>query len=225
MLSWTCSVLRRLLIVMLLGLIAISVSAQPQSAPITTVDALLTQLSGLQGIRAKYVEEKKIAMLKRPLRSEGTVLFAAPGLLLRRVEQPEKSAMLLDGEVLKVSDASGVRTIELGESPIVRHFVLTFVYVLRGDRSALEKLYTLSFKALEGQGEGQGQAWQLELVPKQADLKRFVARAQLQGHGVIVDRMTLLEETGDSTVMQFSEVDPRVRFEPADRARLFRLKE
>ncbi len=200
-------------------IITLSASSAAQSAPITTVDALLTQLSGLQGIRAKYVEEKKIAMLKRPLRSEGTVLFAAPGLLLRRVEQPEKSAMLLDGEVLKVSDASGVRTIELGESPIVRHFVLTFVYVLRGDRSALEKLYTLSFKALEGD------AWQLELVPKQADLKRFVARAQLQGHGVIVDRMTLLEETGDSTVMEFSEVDPRVRLPPADRARLFRLKD
>jgi hypothetical protein len=60
-------------------------------------------------------------------------------------------------------------------------------------------------------------------VPKQAELKRFVSRALLEGHGVVVDRMTLHEETGDSTVMEFSEVDVSVRFDAAERARLFRL--
>jgi len=140
--------------------------------------------------------------------------------------------MLLDGEILRVSDASGVRTIALGESPIVRHFVLTFVYVLRGDRKALEQIYTMTFRSLpsseqasskQASAEKSGERWQLELVPKHADLKRFVSRARLEGHGIVVDRMTLQEETGDTTVMQFSEVDVNVRFNAAERARLFRL--
>jgi outer membrane lipoprotein-sorting protein len=99
-------------------------------------------------MRASFVEEKKISMLKQPLRSEGTVLFSSPGLLLRNTTRPELSTMLLDGDVLRISDASGARMISLGESPIVRHFVLTFVYVLRGDRRALEQLYTLTFRSL-----------------------------------------------------------------------------
>jgi outer membrane lipoprotein-sorting protein len=196
-------------------------SAQPASPPVVsaepkTLEALLTRFGQLQGLRARYVEEKRIALLKRPLRSEGTVAFAAPSLLVRRVEKPEPATLLLDGEVLTVADASGQRRIDLGESALVKHFVLTFVHVLHGDRAALERAYTLSFEAT-------ATGWKLQLTPKTAELRRFVAHAVLEGHGVIVDRMTLEEDNGDVTQMQFSEVDANARFDAAERARVFKL--
>lgn len=204
----------------LLLLCAQPVSAQPtepaaESAP-SSLDELLTRLARIQGLRARYVEEKRIALLKMPLRSEGTIAFAAPGLLLRSAEKPEPATLLLDGEVLWVSDASGKRRIDLGESAIVKHFVLTFVNVLRGDQAALTRGYALK---LATTAEG----WTLELTPKAPELRRFVARAVLEGHGATVDRMTLTEENGDVTLMRFSEVDSNVRFDANERARTFKL--
>ena len=204
-----------------LGLVCASAGAQ--AAPPTTaaeapktLEALLTRFGQLQGLRARYVEEKRIALLKRPLRSEGTIAFAAPALLMRRAEKPEPATLLLDGEVLTVADASGQRRIELSESALVKHFVLTFVNVLHGDRGALERAYTLSFE-LTATG------WKLQLAPRTPELRRFVAHAVLEGRGVVVDRMTLKEENGDVTQMTFSEVDPNARFDAAERARIFKL--
>lgn len=182
-----------------------------------TLEQLLTRFGQIRGLRARYVEEKRIALLKMPLRSEGTVAFAAPGLLVRRAEKPEPATLLLDGEVLWVSDASGKRRIDLGESAIVKHFVMTFVNVLRGDRSALERAYTLAFSAAPA-------GWKLELTPRAPELRKFIAGAVLEGHDATVDRMTLREENGDVTVMQFSAVDANVRFEGAERLRTFSLE-
>jgi len=196
-------------------LLACAQPAFAQAAPLS-VDDLLTRFSQIQGLRARYVEEKRIALLKMPLRSEGTIAFAAPGALVRRAEKPEPATLLLEGEVLWVSDASGKRRIDLGENAVVKHFVLTFVNVLRGDQAALARAYTLKF-AVTAAG------WTLELTPKAPELRRFVARAVLEGHGAIVDRMTLTEENGDVTLMQFSAVDSNVRFDAGERARTFKL--
>lgn len=181
-----------------------------------TLTELLTRFSQIKGLRARYVEEKKIALLKMPLRSEGTVAFAAPGSLVRRAEKPEPATLLLEGEVLWIADASGKRKIELGDSAIVKHFVMTFVNVLRGDRTALERAYALAFTAT-------AEGWKLELTPKAPELRKLVAGAVLEGHGGEVERMTLREDNGDVTLMQFSAIDSNVRFEAAERARTFRL--
>lgn len=185
--------------------------AEPES-----LDALLTRLSRIEGLRGRYVEEKQIALLKQPLRSEGTIAFAAPGLLVRRAEKPEPATLLLDGEVLTVADASGQRRIDLSEHAVVRLFVLTFVNVLRGDRAALDRAYAMRF-------ERTASGWTLELSPKPPELRRFITRARIEGHGVTVERMTLEEASGDVTRLDFSEIDPRARFDAAERARLFKL--
>jgi outer membrane lipoprotein-sorting protein len=211
-----------LLMLTVVALCVTDVSAQSvapvvsaEAAP-ETLEALLARFAKVQGLRARYVEEKRIALLKMPLRSEGTVAFAAPGSLVRRAEKPEPATLLLEGEVLWVADASGKRKIELGESAIVKHFVMTFVNVLRGDRAALERAYTLVFAVTPA-------GWKLELTPKAPELRKLVAGAVLEGRGGEVERMTLREENGDVTLMQFSAVDSNLRFDAAEKARTFQL--
>jgi hypothetical protein len=184
---------------------------------IGSLEALLARFGKIEGMRARYQEEKRIALLKRPLVSEGRIEFARPGLLLRKAEKPEASAVLLDRDNLRMADASGTRTIALQESPLVRNFVQTFVHVLSGDRAALDKLYQMSFTKLAGG------AWRLQLLPRGADLSRIVKRATLEGTGATVSQMTLEEENGDSTVLRFSDVDLNVHYDAASRARTFRL--
>ena len=191
--------------------------AAPAPAVIASIDDLLARLARLQGMRARYREEKRIKLLKRPLLSEGQILFAAPDLLLRRVEKPDPATLLLQGDSLKVADAFGTRSIDLRSNPIVKHFVLTFVHVLSGNRAALEQLYSLRFTRLENDG------WQLQLTPLRPELARLIARATLEGKGLRVERMTIDEANGDVTALSFSDVDLGVRYSAAERARLIRL--
>lgn len=198
------------------GLAARAQAPEDPGAGPKTVDELLAGFGKLEGLSARYVEEKQIALLKRPLRSEGSIAFAAPSSLVRRADKPEPSTLLLDGDALWVADASGKRRIDLNESAIVRHFVLTFVNVLRGDRAALDRAYALAFQSTET-------GWRLSLTPKLPELRKLIARATVEGRGMVVDRMTIEEDTGDVTRMTFSDVDPKARFDAAARARVFKL--
>jgi outer membrane lipoprotein-sorting protein len=189
-------------------------------AKVASLDDLLARFARLQGMSARYREEKRIALLKRPLQSEGSIQFAAPNLLLRRVERPEPAVMLLAGDALQIADATGARRIDLQGNPMVRHFVLTFVHVLAGDRAALERLYTLSFTS---GGAPSAERWRLELTPRRPELARMIERATLIGQGAVVEQMTLQERNGDVTVLSFSHVDLGVRFDAAARTRIFRL--
>lgn len=191
--------------------------AASEGGAIASLDQLLAEFLKLKGLSARYQEEKHIALLKRPLHSEGRIDFAAPNLLLRRTERPEAATLLLEGDLLRIADTSGVRSIDLRASSIARDFVRTFVYVLSGDRAALDRLYTLRF---EYRHNGQ---WRLALTPKSAELKRVIKHAAMEGHGVIVSRMTLVDANGDTTLMTFSDVKTDVHRDAAQRARLFRL--
>jgi outer membrane lipoprotein-sorting protein len=193
-----------------------TLQAQPAADP-SSLDQLLARLRAIPGMTAQYDEDKQIALLKKPLQSHGKIYFAAPDWLLRRVERPEPSAMLLQGENLQISDAAGTRRIDLQQSATLRQFVSTFVHVLAGQRAALDALYDLRFSA------GKTGGWTLVLIPKQAELKRFIARAEFHGRGGVIERMSLQESSGDVTVMRFSQVDLNVRFDEAARARVFRL--
>src|SRR5262245_52514632 len=68
-------------------------------APIASFADLLASFGKISGMTARYSEEKRIALLKKPLQSEGRIAFAAPRSLLRQVERPEPSTMLLEGEL------------------------------------------------------------------------------------------------------------------------------
>ncbi|MEM9195672.1 MAG: outer membrane lipoprotein carrier protein LolA, partial [Myxococcota bacterium] len=65
-----------------------------------SLDRLLEGFSEMPGLSARFREEKRIALLAVPLRSEGEIHFAPPGKLLRRVNQPTESAALIEGDTL-----------------------------------------------------------------------------------------------------------------------------
>src|SRR6185312_8153260 len=72
-------------------------TAPPPSAaePVARLSQLMAAFSRMPGLEARFVEEKRIGMLARPLTSSGRLYFARPGLLLRRVEQPQQSEVII----------------------------------------------------------------------------------------------------------------------------------
>jgi outer membrane lipoprotein-sorting protein len=176
---------------------------------------LLARFSSIPGLSARFREEKHIALLIRPIVSQGSVYFAAPKRFARHVDQPEKSRLVIDQSELRIVDASGKHSISLESQPILRIIVGTFVQVLSGDRRALERSYRIAFK-----GTATGE-WSMTLNPKKEVLSRVLKEVRVQGREAIVERLEIRETNGDRTVTTFFDVDISRQFSAAEQKRFF----
>ena len=192
-----------------------SVHAQAQRAP--TLDELLAAFRGVQGMELRFREEKRIALLRVPAISEGTVHYARPGRLVRRITRPSAQVVLIDGDELQMREGDRTERIDLASQPVVRSFVDTFSQLLSGDRAALERVYRVQY------APGEGTSWTLTLTPSSAPLDRFLREIRFDGDGTTLRTMVMTEVSGDVTTTTFSDVNTQRRYTPAESTRLFTL--
>lgn len=191
----------------------------PASAP--TIDAVLASMSRVRALRVRYHEEKRVALLTRPITSEGTIDFlrgegSTPTRMARRTTRPNRQVVLIDGDALRMSDGRTTSRIDLASQPVVRSFVDSFLQLLVGDRAALERTYTLSVEAAEP-------GWALILRPKNAPLTTFLSEIRFEGDAEGLTRMTMTEVSGDVTTTTFSDAELNHRYDAAELARAFSL--
>jgi outer membrane lipoprotein-sorting protein len=167
-------------------------------------------------MEARYEEERRLALLSAPLKSEGRIYFAPPAHLLRRTEKPLVSVVLLDGDRLWFGDAKGKTGLELGASPVVRAFVESFTQVLAGNLEALRQRYELRFEPAPD-----GPSWTLVLTPREASLAQRMARIEVRGVDVQISEVRVVESRGDETVTRFLEMNVDRHFGSDELARLF----
>jgi outer membrane lipoprotein-sorting protein len=180
-------------------------------------ESLLRAFSGMPGLEARFREEKHIALLAKPLVSEGRLFFTHPGLLLRRVETPRASEVIISGDRVVLRDASGEQALDLRARKDLRPFVESLTWILAGNQKALEGVYAVSF-----QPERAGQPWQLTLKPKIEPLSHLIAHIRIHGSGYAVARIEVVETSGDSTQTLILDANPRRSFDAAEKAKLFR---
>lgn len=191
-------------------------SAPPGAAvEVSQLSQLMAAFSRMPGLEARFVEEKRIGMLARPLTSSGRLYFARPGLLLRRVEQPQKSEVIITPQELKLRDANGEQRIDLASRPDVRPFIESLTWLLAGDEKALAGVYKVDFAPQTGG------AWQLTLSPKAEPLLHVIAYIRVVGQGLAVSEIQVREKGGDETVTRIVEADPARKFTPAELRSLF----
>ncbi len=202
-----------------LALSVARVEAQAPPAVTTTIttDTILTRMARIQGLHCSYREEKRIALLSAPISSEGTIDYARPGRMIRRVTRPSPQIVFIDGGELRMVEGGRTQRIDLAAQPVVRSFVDSFLQLLQGDRSALERTYTLTLETAASN------AWTLILRPRAAPLTQFVREIRFSGHGDAMEQMVMLEVSGDSTTTTFSQVNPNQRWTTAEAARVFSL--
>jgi outer membrane lipoprotein-sorting protein len=198
-----------------LGL-SLAIGAAAQSAAAVDAAQLLRAFSEMPGLEARFVEEKHIAMLARPLESEGILYFARPGLLLRRVTKPRRSEVLITPKRLHFADAEGDKTIDLGTRPDLRPFVQSLVWILTGDQYALARTYQMTFVPAAGRTP-----WTLTLAPRGAPLSQLIEHVRIAGDGLRVSQIEVLEKTGDRTVTRIVDANPARRFTEAEKRKLF----
>ncbi len=199
---------------------------EPHRGTPKTAEELFTQLSTLTGLEATFVETKKMALLRVPLRSEGKLYYMRPGYLLRQVTQPKPSRVLITPDRLELSDSRGSRTMDLRSRPDVKLFVESFLKVLAGDRAALAEVFDISFARTpsplaQPADAASGLEWTLTLTPKAAPLNHIVRKLTLSGSGYAVQRMEVLETKGDHATTELHVKSVGRTFSEEEKLNLF----
>jgi hypothetical protein len=165
-------------------------------------------------VRAKFREEKILALLETPLVSEGTLYFVPPSRMARITTHPGASALVIDGGRMSYTDEAGASDVDLAGSRVARSMVENFVVLFGGDLAALRERYHVEFGA-------EGTRWRMQLLPKAAPLSQFIASVELRGVGPALEEMVIREADGDRTTTRFQRVEADTRFTPEELARLF----
>ena len=212
--------LARLTLTLSLALTSVAVIPPARAdAPPITLDALLSAFAAMPGLEARYVEEKTMSLLAVPLESRGTIFFAPPGHLLRRVESPRPAELLISEGTLRMREGDKVQELDLARRGDVRPLIESLLWLFTGDHAALEKAFHVRFEA-SASGES-GSRWTLSLRPRRAPLDKLVGELRLTGEGLAVKTVEVLESSGDRSVMRILDADPRRTFDPSEKRALF----
>ena len=154
------------------------------------------EMAAVPASRTRFVETRHLALLTRPLELKGSLTYERPHRLTKHVESPFDELLTVDGEALSlVNRTKGEqRIVSLREQPALGALVESVRATLAGDRAQLERHYRVKFS-------GARQAWQLQLAPREAQLRAHVESIALSGAGARLQRIEVLESGGDSSVM------------------------
>ena len=204
----------------LVAVIATALASTTAAEPVRPHDlsSMLAAMRSTTGVVAEFTETKELSLLSAPLESAGTIYFVPPRRFARTVTSPSRSRLVVDGDKVRMEDASGTKALDLSSTPIARQIVDSFIVLFNGDEARLKELYEAEYRA------GAGDEWHLKLTPKSMPLDRMIARFEMTGRGARIDRMEAVEPDGDKTVTLFGKTEIDHRFTEEELAGLFAEK-
>ncbi len=207
---------RQCLAAALLGPLGVTLPAEAAGEPHcpASVGEVLQPFSKLVGLKVDFFEEKRILLLKKPLVNRGTVVFMAPGNLVRRIDSPTASAVWIRPGQFWVRDRSGERKLDVARWGPANVLVNSFLYVLRGDVDALNKHYRIVLSCNWG-------AWKLDLTPRAPELAKIIRSLSITGHPGAPETLELVDGSGDTSLTRFGKPDNQVRYTEAQLKRFF----
>lgn len=183
---------RRRVLVTLLALVNVPVAAQPSPSPI---DALMGRLATVPASRASFTEEKTIAALTEPVRSEGWLVYRRPDHLEKTTTGPNRESLMVDGDRLSIiADDQPPRIIELDSEPSLRGLVDAVRGTLSGDLATLRRFYDVAM-------QGTPAAWRLTLTPRDQALKELLRQVTVDGTGTELRSVRIVQANGDQSLM------------------------
>lgn len=182
------------------ALLAALVLATAASAQDIDARGLMTMLASVESASATFVETRYSPLLKSPLVSRGTLSYRRPDFLEEHVQSPADERLVLQGAQLTVESASGKRSVTVpADSATGIAALIEGVRATRsGDLPALERNFDV-------QVTGSRERWRLRLLPRRADLAKYVEEIAIDGDADRMQRIEVSEASGDRTVMDIQE--------------------
>jgi hypothetical protein len=159
------------------------------------LDALLSRLARPAPAATAFVEVRFSKLLAKPLVVSGELEYLGPESLARTVKEPFQERTEIKGATVTVKRGSErERRFSLQRAPELRTLLDSFTALLGGDRSVLERQFTLEL-------EGDEQAWKLVMVPKDARVKQRIRDITVTGSNSEPRCLITTEPDEDASVM------------------------
>ena len=203
--AWRSLGLALLLLPWLSGQVAGADEAPPAvtsgETPGVSLGTLLQAIGARPHARATFVEHQYLKILKRPLETQGELLFTPPDRLEKRTLAPRPESLRVEAGQLTLERGKRRMSVALASYPQVAPLVEGIRATLAGDRATLERLFVVAFTPGTGQ-------WSLALQPRDAQLARMVRELRIGGRGSEVLSVETLRGDGDRSVMDITPLDP-----------------
>lgn len=174
-------------------------------SPCFAADARLRQLMSLLGQRrhgqVSFVETDYLAILDRPLKSSGVLVYDAPDRLEKRTLRPKRESLVLQGDELTARRGHRTYHMQLSAYPQVAPLVDAVRDTLAGNEAGLQRVFRVSLA-------GPLTDWKLRLVPLEPALAHKVSRIEISGTRDEIRSVEILQVDGDRSVMTLAPAAP-----------------
>ena len=169
------------------------------------------ELSKTKALKSKFTQSKKIKVLKRPLKSSGRLVFERSTGVFWELQKPFKSTIIIDKEKLTAIDDDGKKTIiKAEEKPMLYGFTKIFLAIFSGNTDELKEHFEIYYAK-------ESDEWQIGLIPKSSGLQKVLSKILLTDTESTVNKITLWEENGDLTNIEFSNTQKLDKLDVNDR--------
>lgn len=179
----------------MLGLLCICVPAWAADWGLTQ---LMSGFATVQESRARFQEEKHLAMLTEPLVLSGTLRYVRPNQIEKQTLQPYAESLRINRERLEWEAQGRTRTLSLQSQPQIWALVESLRATLAGDLPALKRHYAIRL-------EGSRTQWKLTLEPRYDSLSQFIETIRLQGRDNQLHLVEIIEANGNRSLMRIEE--------------------
>ena len=167
--------------------------AQEQTQVFNT-NTLMLMLGEHPPGKARFVETKTLAMLKKPVISEGELRYEPPGKLTMITSTPKAESTVIDGQWLTRQADGKTMRLKLDDYPEVAGMIEGIRGSLGGNRMLLEQYYTPEVSGHPGQ-------WRMRLTPKDSRVKKNISYIDIAGQYHNVRSVDIQQADGDSSHM------------------------
>jgi outer membrane lipoprotein-sorting protein len=185
-----------------------SARAQAQSPAIGNLE---NALSDVKTVRTRFVQEKRMALFKKPLVTRGSIQVETPDKLLWRVDSPIRYALLIDGKQARQWDGETgkTETIPLAGNPVFAAVTEQLKAWFGGKYASLANDYDIT--ALTGDAPA------LAFTPKKGTppekmLKRVTVTFRADKRYIASIRIS--ETGGDDTTLTFEDAELNLALPP-----------
>lgn len=124
------------------------------------LQAIQQDLSRYRQPEYQFTQERRIAVLSRPVLSSGVLDFSADHGLCWQLQKPYATTLLIDAEgIFQIEKEQAPKRLMAGGNPVFETFSRVYLALFKGDVRQLQKDFELQPSMLDD-------GWTLELLPK-----------------------------------------------------------
>lgn len=176
------------------ALAALALALALPAAHAFDLGSLMAQLATRKSGEARFTEERTVSTLDSPLRSSGTLSFAAPDRFTRQTLEPRPETMEVTGNDVVLRRGGRTRTLQLDTVPELAALIDAVRGTLAGDAAVLQRHFKVELN-------GSAPKWVLVLTPTETRLRQQVASIEIIGSAGDVRAVDLRLAGGDRSLM------------------------